>query len=216
MKKILCPSMMCADFDNLAKEVKYLEGAGVDVFHCDVMDGAFVPNMAMGIQDIISIRNSTDKPIDVHLMIESPFTKLDWFIDIGVNIIYIHPESDHSPSKSLSYIKSKGVQPGIVLNPSTSIESILTYIHMCDYILVMSVEPGFAGQEYLKFVDEKIMKLSNLKSKYGFKIIVDGAISPEKVESLYKIGADGFVLGTSTLFNKGKPYDEILRNLRSD
>lgn len=155
MMKLLCPSMMCADFSHLQKEVGDLNQAGVDIYHCDIMDGEFVPNMTMGINDIRTIRRYTDKLIDCHLMIENPGNKVDWFINAGVDLIYIHPESERYVIKTLSHIKDCGKLAGLALNPDTSIETVSEMLELVDYVLVMTVNPGFAGQKFIDFTKKK-------------------------------------------------------------
>ena len=210
---ILCPSMMCANFDSLAVEVRNLDDCA-DIFHCDVMDGNFVPNMALGLQDIGCIRRNTKKPVDAHLMIENPSNKIEWFIDAGCDIIYIHPESERFVIKTLEKIRNAGRKAGLAINPDTGIEAIGEMIKACDYVMAMTVSPGFAGQRYIEFVTDKIVRLANMKKQYGYKLMVDGACSPEKIIELSQKGADGFVLGTSALFGKNKPYGELLNALR--
>lgn len=212
---LLCPSTMCIDFHQLDKEVKELAEAGIDIFHNDIMDGSFVPNMTLGLNDLRAIRKTTNKLIDAHLMVEKPANKVDWFIDAGADIIYIHPEAERYVVKTLAHIKQKGKMAGIAVNPDTSIESIEEMLNLCDYVLVMTVNPGFAGQNFIDFTKRKVEKLAKLKDSYGFKIIIDGACSKEVIESLKAIGADGFVLGTSALFNKGRPYKELVEELRN-
>ncbi|NLC96638.1 MAG: ribulose-phosphate 3-epimerase [Erysipelotrichaceae bacterium] len=217
MKKeiLLCPSMMLADYGQLKKEVIELDEAGADIFHCDIMDGSFVPNMTMGIMDVMAIRKYTKKPIDCHLMMENPENKVDWFIDAGANIIYIHPESERYVIKTLAHIKERGCKAGIAINPDTSIETIYEVLNLCDYVKVMTVNPGFAGQKFIEFTKEKIKKLVKLKEKYGFKIMIDGSCSPEIIKELSLIGADGFILGTSALFGKKESYAVLIDNLRN-
>lgn len=212
---LLCPSMMCADYGALRDEVKALDAAGVDIFHCDVMDGTFVPNITMGLMDIKAIRAATDKPIDCHLMIENPAAKVDLFLDAGVDIVYIHPESERYVVKTLAYIRERGAKAGLVINPDTSIPTIEEMLNLVDYVMVMTVNPGFAGQKYLEFVTDKIARLAALKERYGFKLTIDGACSPQRVRELSALGADGFILGTSALFGKGISYAECLDNLRN-
>lgn len=216
MNKILCPSMMCADYGSLKQEVLNLDAAGADIFHCDIMDGSFVPNMAMGLMDIRTIKKYTDKPVDVHLMIEQPSQKIDWFIDAGADIIYIHPESERYVTKTLSYIHAKGKKAGIAIDPDTSIFTIEEMLPACDYVMVMTVNPGFAGQKFIESVKEKIKKLNEQKEKYKFKIIIDGSCSPERIQELSEIGADGFILGTSALFGKDRAYRDIIQELRAE
>lgn len=211
---LLCPSMMCANYGELKKEVEDLERAQVDIFHCDIMDGSFVPNITMGLVDVKTIRKYTSKIIDCHLMIENPSEKVDWFIDAGADLIYIHPESERYVVKTLAHIKERGKLAGIAINPDTSIESIKEMLNLCDYVMVMTVNPGFAGQKFIDFTKQKIEKLVELKKTYGFKITIDGACSPEVIKELSDMGCDGFILGTSALFNKDKSYEELVKELR--
>lgn len=206
--------MMCANFSNLEKSVTKLDQAGVDIFHIDIMDGIFVPNFGMGLQDFEYIRSQTQKLIDVHLMIENPANYVNKFADMGADIIYIHSEADRHPARTLDMIHEKGKKSGIAINPGTSVESVIELFPMIDYILIMTVNPEFAGQKYLEFVTEKIKKIAQLKSNYSFEIILDGAISEEKIKELRPLGATGFVLGTSSLFGKTASYANIIENLR--
>lgn len=216
MKQLLCPSMMCADYGNLQREVEELEKAGVDIFHCDIMDGEFVPNITMGIMDIRAIRRYTKKIVDCHLMIENPASKIDLFIDAGCDLIYIHPESERYVVKTLAYIKSKNKLAGLVINPDTSIESIHEMLNLADYVMVMTVNPGFAGQKFIDFTKKKIKNLVELKSLYGFQLMIDGACSLEVIEELSELGCDGFVLGTSALFKKDISYKEAIEQIRNN
>ncbi len=215
-ERLLCPSMMCANYGHLADEVRALDDAGVDIFHCDIMDGTFVPNFTMGVMDVETIRRYTDKPVDCHLMIENPANKVDWFINAGADIIYIHPESERYVVKTLAHIKEMGAKAGIAVNPDTSVASISEILNLCDYVMVMTVNPGFAGQAFIDFTKKKIKQLVELKEEYGFKIMIDGHCSPEVVEDLSNLGADGFILGSSALFRKGKTYKQLISELRGE
>ncbi len=150
---LLCPSIMCANYDNLKEEIVTLDQAGVDIFHVDIMDGTFVPNYAMGLEDLKCIRRNTSKPIDVHLMTSNPSAMVDLFAKEGADIIYVHHETDVHIAKTLGKIKELGKQAGLAVNPGTSYEIIKPVLSLCDYVLVMTVNPGFAGQKYLPLVD---------------------------------------------------------------
>lgn len=213
MDKIFCPSLMCADYNELKNEVIKLNEANIDIFHCDIMDGEFVPNFTMGLMDLKIIRENTDKLVDCHLMIENPSKKIDMFIDLGIDLIYIHPESERYVIKTLEYIKNKGKLAGLAINPDTSIETVKEMLYYTDYVLVMTVNPGFAGQKFIESVNDKIKELIILKEKFNYKIIIDGACSELKIKELSKLGCDGFVLGTSALFGKEKSYTEIIKEL---
>ena len=214
MEKILCPSTMCLNFENISEEIIKLDKAGADMFHNDIMDGCFVPNITLGLNDLKAIRKSTDTLLDCHLMIENPSEKIDWFINTGMDIIYIHPESDKNTAKILQYLREKGVHPGIAVSPDVTVKEVESLLELCDYILVMTVTPGFAGQKFLDSTRDKIDELIKLKEKYHYKLIMDGACSPAIIEEFSHKGVDGFVLGTSALFGKGRPYSDIMEELR--
>lgn len=215
MEKYLCPSLMCANFDCLKEEIIMLDKAGIDIFHIDVMDGNFVPNFGMGLQDIEAIRRNTIKQIDVHLMTINPSKYIKKFVDLGVNIIYIHPEADLLPARTIGIIKENGKKAGIAINPGTAVETITPLLAIVDYVMVMTVHPGFSGQPYLSYVEPKIDQLLNLKISYNYEVMVDGAISPAVIKKLGDKGVKGFILGTSSLFNKKKSYKEIILSLRN-
>lgn len=214
IEKMLCPSMMCADFSNLKGEVEELELADVDIFHMDIMDGVFVPNFALGLEDFKAVRSLTKKMVDVHLMISNPSEYIDLFADLGADIIYFHPETDKFPVTTIQKIKKKGKYAGIAINPETSLETLKELFGLVDYVLIMTVNPGFSGQPYLDFVTKKVEDTVELSKVFNFKVVVDGAISSEKLHELSGIGVDGFVLGTSALFGKEDSYKNIASKLR--
>jgi len=207
---------MCANYDCLKDEIIQLEQAGIDIFHCDIMDGNYVENMALSPNDVKSICKNTNKPVDVHLMVSNPELVCDLYLKTNVSIIYIHPETTKFPTKLLSKIKTAGKKAGIVINPQDTISKFDELIPLCDYILVMTVNPGFAGQKYLEWVEPKINELLALKKALNFKIVIDGACSPSVIKKLYPLGVDGFVLGTSALFNKNDCYDTIIKQIRNE
>ena len=216
MKKLLCPSLMCADFSKLQDEVEKLDKAGIDIFHIDFMDGSFVPNFGMGLQDFDMVRASTQKKVDVHLMIQNPSKYVEMFATRGADIIYIHPEADQQAARTLEDIRKLGKKAGIAINPGTAVETIFELLPLVDYVMVMTVNPGFAGQKYLEYVNPKIEKLIKLGADFDFEVMVDGAISLEKIRKLSENGVSGFVLGTSALFGKKEKYKEIISKIRNE
>lgn len=207
---------MCADLGRLAEEVRALDAAGADIFHCDIMDGVFVPNMTLGLPDVRAVRRATEKPVDCHLMITHPAEKVAWFLDAGADIIYVHPEAGGDIKEALHRIKLGGAAPGIAVNPETPVESVLPLLPLCDYVTVMTVHPGFAGQKFIPETRDKAIFLALLKHEFSFRLMIDGACSPAVIEDLSANGADGFVLGTSALFGKPGGYREILGRLHSE
>lgn len=213
----LMASMMCADYSNLGKEVKALEEGGIDSFHIDIMDGRYVQNFAMSLNDLRCIRSLTTKPLDVHLMVEHPINTINLFtanLHKG-DTIYIHPEAEYHPSTTLQRIIDAGIIPGIAINPGTSIESVRMMLRIVKKVLVMSVNPGNAAQMFLPYVREKYDQLLELKDEMDFEIYWDGACGADKIKEYAPLGVKGFVLGTTLLFGKGSDYGETLKKIRN-
>ena len=212
----LMASMMCANYGNLEKEVKNLEGGGIDSFHIDIMDGRYVPNFAMSLNDMRYIASAASKPLDVHLMIEHPNNRIGLFLNNlrKGDTVYIHPEAEYHPSTTLQRIIDAGMVPGIAINPGTSVETVMEMLRIVKKILVMSVNPGNAGQMYLPYVGKKITKLLSMKDDMDFELYWDGACSADKIMEYAPKGVKGFVLGTTLLFGKDKPYGETLADIR--
>ena len=173
----LTASMMCADFGHLEQEIKDLEKAGIDSFHIDIMDGRYVPNFAMSLNDLQYIRSVATKPMDVHLMIEHPRTHIDLFLKNlhKGDTVYIHPEAEYHPSTTLQKIIDAGMIPGIAINPGTSVETVYEMLRIVDKVLVMSVNPGNAGQMYLPYVGEKVKRLISLREEMGGPEVLIGS-----------------------------------------
>lgn len=213
---LLLPSMMCAKYYNLENEVKKLENAGADRFHLDIMDGRFVPNFAMGLEDIKCICKLSKIPCELHLMIERPSEYIELFAKTGVDIIYFHPEADYHPTTAVQKIIDTGKVPGIVLNPGTSIETVVELLNVVKKIIIMGVNPGHAGQMYLPYVDKKLEKIIKIKEEYDLEISIDGACTNERIKRWKSAGVDGFVLGTAALFGKNESYEELISRIRDN
>ncbi len=212
----LTASMMCANYGNLEKEVRDLEAGGIDSFHIDIMDGRYVPNYAMSLNDMRYIAGATKKPLDVHLMIEHPNNHIDLFLKNlrKGDTVYIHPEAEYHPSTTLQAIIDAEMIPGIAINPGTSVETVMEMLRIVKKVLVMSVNPGNAGQMYLPYVGKKYTKLLAVKEEMDFELYWDGACSADRIKEYAPKGVKGFVLGTTLLFGKGRPYGEVLQEIR--
>lgn len=209
-------SMMCANYGHLEREVQQLQQGGIDSFHIDIMDGRYVQNFAMSLNDMAYIASVAEKPLDVHLMIEHPNNNIQMFLQYlrKGDTVYIHPEAEYHPATTLQKIISAGMEPGIAVNPGTSIETVYEMLHIVDKVLVMTVNPGNAGQMYLPYVGEKVERLVSMKEEMDIKVYWDGACGMDKIQEFAPKGVDGFVLGTTVLFGKNRPYGDILREIR--
>lgn len=220
----LSPSILNADFSDLTRQIRQLELGKADWIHCDVMDGNFVPNLTFGPLLIQALNKITRLPLDVHLMIMNPDQFIEKFVEAGANILTIHQEAVIHLHRSLSKIKGLGIKAGVSINPGTSIASIEEVLDFVDLILVMSVNPGFGGQQFINSVLKKISRLKELKEKnnYNYLIEVDGGIEINNINEVLNSGAEVIVVGssifrnnniieTTTLF-KNKILDYVLSN----
>jgi ribulose-phosphate 3-epimerase len=215
MNKIqIAPSILSCNFLELGKEIEDVEKAGADLIHIDVMDGHFVPNITIGPLFVEAIKRIATKPLDVHLMIDNPGEFVNDFAVKGADIITIHAEADNHLLRTLDLIKSAGKNAGISLNPSTPLNILDHVIHVVDLILIMTVNPGFGGQAYIPFMEEKIKHMRKLIEKSGRKIAleVDGGIKADNAKKVVLAGADVLVMGTEIFHSKD--YEAKIREIR--
>lgn len=214
----ISPSLMCVDLMNVEKSVRELEKAGVDYFHIDIMDNHFVPNITLSTDFIKSIRRISNLPLDIHLMIENPENSLQLYEGCKPDdIISIHYESTIHIQRALSQVKKLGCKVGLALNPGNPLCVIEDLLDDIDVILIMTVNPGFAGQRLVPATLEKIKRCREVieeKSKRDIMIEVDGNVSFENAERMHKMGADIYVAGTSSIFSPGETIVENTIKLR--
>ena len=210
----ISPSILSADFSILGDEIKSLEKAGADLIHIDVMDGHFVPNITMGPPIIKQIRKCTKLPFDVHLMISPVEKYIKAFADAGSDIITIHPEATDNLKRAVGTIKSLGKKAGVSLNPKTPISALMDVINDIDLILIMSVNPGFAGQSFMGEVLPKVTELRKMinDKKLKIDIEIDGGINFETAPLAVKAGANILVSGTTIFSGSLKDNIQKLRN----
>ena len=199
----ILPSLLAADFAHLDRDVAFAEQAGVAKLHLDVMDGHFVPNISFGPPVIACIRAITHLHLDVHLMIEDPDRYLHTFVKAGANSLSVHYEACRHLNRTLRAIQSEGVLAGVVINPATPVAALDEVLDVADYVLLMSVNPGFGGQQFIPRTLSKVMQLENRRREMGldFPIEIDGGISLKNVADVVRAGADWVVAGSSIYAN---------------
>ena len=208
----IAPSILSADFANLQNEVIKLEKAGADMIHIDVMDGNFVPNLTLGAGIIKAIRNYTKLPFDVHLMVQNPDKMIPWFAEAGADIITVHAEACIHLDKTLSTIREYGLKAGVSLNPSTDEDCLKYVLDKLDLILIMTVNPGFGGQNFIESQLQKISKIKEMTEDKEILIEVDGGINPFTAAECTAAGADVLVAGTAVF--AGGDYQKNINSLR--
>tara|TARA_B100000161_G_scaffold201955_1_gene147588 strand:- start:276 stop:947 length:672 start_codon:yes stop_codon:yes gene_type:complete len=212
----ISPSILAADFACLGEEVTAICEAGCDYVHVDVMDGHFVPNLTIGPGVVKAIKPHASKPLDVHLMISPVDAFIDLFAEAGADIITFHPEAGPHPHRTVQAIKAAGCKAGISLNPATPIAALEELIEDIDLILVMSVNPGFGGQKFIKTQLEKIRRIRDLITDAGreIELEVDGGVNSKNAEEIIAAGADVLVAGTAVFQNGRQAYADNIKALR--
>lgn len=215
-KVLIAPSLLSADFSRLCEEIARVDRGGADIIHLDIMDGHFVPNITFGPPVVAKLRGCTDLPFDAHLMIQNPDQYVEAFTDAGADMISVHLESPGHLQRTLAFIREKGAKAGVVLNPATSIEGLRYILDDIDYILIMSVNPGFGGQAFIPATMKKLQDLSNMLYEAGkpIPIELDGGVGPDNTTAVTSAGARILVAGSAIFGNP--PYEEVIDRMRKE
>jgi ribulose-phosphate 3-epimerase len=208
----IAPSILAADFSRLGEEIAAVERGGAHMLHVDVMDGHFVPNISIGVPVVSSLRKATSLLLDVHLMIEEPGRYVGAFADAGADMISVHQEATPHLDRVLAAIRERDVKAGVVVNPATPVATLSEVLPVVDFVLVMSVNPGFGGQNFISGSLEKLRQLKEHRSRYnyGYRIEVDGGLCLENVANAVRAGAEIIVAGTS-VFHTEDPAEAVRR-----
>ncbi|HEY4539375.1 MAG TPA: ribulose-phosphate 3-epimerase [Faecalibacter sp.] len=207
---IIAPSILAADFGNLAKDIEMVNNSQAEWFHLDVMDGVFVPNISYGMPIIEKINSLTDKVLDVHLMIVDPDRYISTFKQVGADILTVHYEACTHLHRTIQAIKAEGMKAGVALNPHTPVSVLEDIINDLDLVLIMSVNPGFGGQKFIENTYNKVSKLKQMITEAGADVIIeiDGGVGVQNATQLIEAGADALVAG-SAVFNAENPTEYI-------
>lgn len=210
----IAPSILSADFSRLGEEIEAVTRGGATILHVDVMDGHFVPNLTIGLPVVKSLARATELPIDAHLMISEPGRYAQQFVEAGASMVSVHLEADAHLHRTLASIRAAGAQAGVVLNPATPIESLSEALPFADYVLVMSVNPGFGGQKFIETATDKVRRLRRMidERQLAVRIEIDGGIDLENIASVVAAGAEIIVAG-SAIFGAPDP-EAAVRGLR--
>lgn len=206
---LISPSMLAADFLHLHKDVEMVN-QHADMFHLDIMDGTFVPNISYGFPVVEAIASVARKPLDVHLMIVHPEKYIERFARVGVSMLSFHLNATDKPAQTLLHIRETGMKAGLVINPDMPVESLYPYLHLCDHIILMSVYAGFGGQKFIEDTYERIrtLKAEIDRLKLNVKIEIDGGVCPENAGKLIEAGAEILVAG-SAVFKSDDPATTV-------
>lgn len=210
----IAPSILAADFARLGEEIQAVERGGATILHVDVMDGHFVPNISVGVPVVASLRKATSLLLDVHLMIEDPGRYIQAFADAGADMLSVHQEATPHLHRVLSEIRERELEAGVVLNPSTPVSTLTEVLPLVDFVLLMTVNPGFGGQKFILGTLEKMRQLRDLRSRYNysFRIEVDGGVEAGNIAEIVRAGAEIIVAGTSVF--RTPDAAEAVRQLR--
>ena len=210
--RIISPSLLSADFSKLEEQIKLVENLGINRLHIDVMDGHFVPNFTFGPFILKAIRKLTNSHLETHLMMSHPDKYIDQFVEAGADTLIIHTESSQNIKHDLIKIKDQGVKCGLAIKPKTSINVLKEYLDIIDYILIMSVEPGFGGQSFIQKTLKKMEDVVKMKGNKNIKIGVDGGVNISTINSVYKTGIDITIVGSGLYKAKNiqSRYNELL------
>ncbi len=218
MKKkiMISPSLMCADLLNIDKEIKIFEKEGIDLLHIDIMDGHYVPNFSLGPGFCSSIADDTSIPLDIHLMIENVDAFLPLFTNLKKTWISFHPEIVYHPLRTIASLKNNNIIPGIAVSPSVPIEQIKHLLPEVEYVCIMTVNPGYSGQEIIPSILKKILEMKTYcqMNNIDIKIEIDGNVSWENIPTMIKYGADILVAGTSSIFQKNNSLTDNINRLK--
>lgn len=208
----IAPSILAADFADLGGAIRAVESAGVNMVHVDVMDGHFVPNISIGVPVVASLRKATRLLLDVHLMIEAPERYIEAFARAGADTVLIHQEATQHLDRALGLAREAGCKAGVVINPATPVDTLSEVLDQVSQVLVMSVNPGYGGQQFIPHSLEKIRQLRDLRARfnYGYRIEVDGGVGLENTAELVRAGAEILVAGTS-VFHTPDPAEAVRR-----
>ncbi len=212
----LAPSILAADFAHLAEQVHNAHEGGAALLHVDVMDGHFVPNLTVGPPLVASLRKATALPLDVHLMIDNPDDFIGPFADAGADWISVHQEVSKHLDRTLNLIKSRGLRAGVVINPATPVKTLTEVLDIVDYVLVMSVNPGFGGQKFIPSTLRKVERLVDLRraGRLQFRIEMDGGMALDTIGDAVRSGVEIIVAGNA-VFGHGDPAENVRQLLRT-